>query len=119
MPTKYGFHCCLILTLVVDARESMGGIKPLLYADNLKSEGSNSDALFDAARISKEYILLLDTLPPPNVQLSTCASVRSRMKSWVISGYDDHCKVEFDVRNLGGHVDTTLRGQAGTVAGRI
>ena len=39
------------------------------------------------------------------------------MKSWVTSGENDHWNVELDVRDLGGHQDTTLRGQPGTIAG--
>ena len=37
----------------------------------------------------------------------------------MISGEDDHWKVELDVTDFGGHLDTTLRGQGDTIAGRI
>ena len=38
------------------------------------------------------------------------------MKSWVISCEDVHWKVELHVGDLGGPLDTTLRGRAGTVS---
>ena len=41
------------------------------------------------------------------------------MKSWVMSGEDVHRKVELDVRDLVGPLDTTLRGRAGTISGRF
>ena len=31
----------------------------------------------------------------------------------------NHWKVELDIRDLGGHLDTTFRGRTGTVSGRI
>ena len=34
------------------------------------------------------------------------------MRSCIKSGIADHWKVELDVRDLGGHLGTTLRGQA-------
>ena len=41
------------------------------------------------------------------------------MKSWLISDGGDPWKVELDVTDLGGHLDTTLRGRAGTLTDRI
>ena len=99
--------------------EAIGGIKLQLCVDHLKCVSSNSDALLDATRMSNQYILAVGQFAAPTecVLVSTCAS--RMMKSWVISGEDDQWKVESDVRDLGGHPDTTLRCQAGTIAGRI
>ena len=41
------------------------------------------------------------------------------MKSWVISSEDDDWKVELDIRDICGHLDTTLQGRPGTISGRI
>ena len=99
--------------------ESTGGIKPQVCADNLKRVCSNSDALLDAAHFSNRNIIAVGQVVASTecFVLSTCASVRSCMKSWVISGYDDHWKVDLDVRDCGGHLDTTLRGQAVNLTG--
>ena len=41
------------------------------------------------------------------------------MKSWVLSQEGDQWSVKFDVRDLGGHLDTTFRGWSSTLAGRV
>ena len=37
------------------------------------------------------------------------------MKEWVLSQEGDKWSVKFDVRDLGGHVDTTFRGWSSTL----
>ena len=100
--------------------EIVGGVKLQLYADNIMCVSINSDALLNAARISDQYIHRLDKLllPPRVSVLVRGVDNRRMMKSWVISGEDDHWKVELDVRNLGGHLDSTPLGRAGTNSGR-
>ena len=41
------------------------------------------------------------------------------MKLWDISGEDGFWKVQFDVRDLGGHLDFTYRARAGTLSRRV
>ena len=41
------------------------------------------------------------------------------MKDWVLSQDGDWWSVKFDVRDLGGHLDTTFRGWSSTLAARI
>ena len=49
------------------------------------------------------------------VLLSTSKAVRRAMKLWDISGDGGFWKVQLDVRDLGGHLDYTLRACAGTL----
>ena len=41
------------------------------------------------------------------------------MKDWVLSLEGDKWSVKFDVRDLGGHLDTTFRGWSSTLAARV
>ena len=41
------------------------------------------------------------------------------MKDWVLSQEGDQWSVRFDVRDLGGHLDTTFRGWSATLAARV
>ena len=41
------------------------------------------------------------------------------MKDWVLSQDGDRWTVRFDVRDLGGHLDTTFRGWSSTLAARV
>ena len=41
------------------------------------------------------------------------------MKDWVVSEEGDKWSVKFDVRDLGGHLDTTFRGWSATLATRV
>ena len=45
--------------------------------------------------------------------------VRKDMKDWVLSQEEDRWSVKFDVRDLGGHLDTTFRGWSSTRAARV
>ena len=47
--------------------------------------------------------------PNKCVLLSTSWEVRRDMKDWVLSDSGDKWSVKFDVRDLGGHLDTTFR----------
>ena len=57
--------------------------------------------------------------PGKCVLLSTSKSVRKGMKLWDISGDGGFWNVQLDVRDLGGHLDFTLRARAGTLSKRI
>ena len=41
------------------------------------------------------------------------------MKLWDVSGSGGFWKVQLDVRDLGGHLDLTLRARAGTLSHRV
>ena len=41
------------------------------------------------------------------------------MKGWVLSDSGDRWSVKFDVRDLGGHLDTTFRVWSSTLAARV
>ena len=78
---------------------------------------AHPDAFGAAACISNTYVLAVEqaAVSTECVLLSTCLSVPKDMKSWLISDGGDPLKVELDVTDLGGHLDTTLRGRAGTL----
>ena len=88
--------CCRYL-------EAFHGVKPLLYADNLKCVSSNDDDLLEAAWFTYSYIWLVGQTPAPSkcVLLSTCAVVSGLMKNLVLSDAGDSWTVKLDVRDLG------------------
>ena len=51
--------------------------------------------------------------------LCTAKKVRSDMKGWIVSGAGNKWTVRLDVRDLGGHLDSTLRARATTLGYRI
>ena len=77
--------------------------------------------LLRAARFTTGYVRLVGQEPAPCkcVLLSTCREVRRDMKSWVLSDSGDKWSVKFDVRDLGGHLDTTFRGRSSILAARV
>ena len=97
------------------------GVKPQLYADNLKCVSGEADDLLEAARFTNIYIRLVGQAPAPSkcILLSTSAEVRSLMKDWVLSDSGDRWSVKLDTRDLGGHLDTTHRRRNFTLAGRV
>ena len=97
------------------------GVEPQLYADNLKCTSRDPALLLHAARFTTGYVRLVGQEPAPGkcVLLSTSKDVRSNMKDWVLSQEGDRWSVKFDVRDLGGHLDTTFRGWSATLAARV
>ena len=97
------------------------GVQPQLYADNLKCVSRDPDLLLNAARFTTGYVRLVGQEPAPSkcVFLSTSRDVRRDMKEWVLSLDGDKWSVRFDVRDLGGHLDTTFRGWSSTLAARV
>ena len=57
--------------------------------------------------------------PSKCVFLSTSRFVRREMRDWVVTDEGDRWTVKFDVRDLGGHLDTTFRGWSSTLASRV
>ena len=102
--------------------EAMSDVKPQLYADNLKCSAERPRALFDSARFTAQYVRSVgqDVSPGKCVLLSTSSkSVRKAMKLWDFSGKGGFWKVQLDVRDLGGHLDFTLRARVGTLSKRV
>ena len=97
------------------------GVEPQLYADNLKCTSRDPELLLHAARFTTEYVRLVGQEPASSksILLSTSREVRVDMKDWVLSQEGDQWSVKFDVRDLGGHLDTTFRGWSSTLATRV
>ena len=94
------------------------GVQPKFYADNLKCLSRSPDLLLHAARFTTNFVRLVGQEPAPSkcVLLSTSGEVRKDMKGWVLSHEGDQWSVRFDVRDLGGHLDTAFRGWSSTLA---
>ena len=86
------------------------GVQPQLYADNLKCISRDPDVLLRAAGFTTGYVRLVGQEPAPSkcVLSSTSREVRRDFKDWVLSDGGDKWSVKFDVRDLGGHLDTTF-----------
>ena len=97
------------------------GVQPQLYADNLKCLSRSPELLLHAARFTTKYVRLVGQEPAPSkcVLLRTSREVRKDMKGGVLSQEGDQWSVKFDVRDLGGHLDTTFRGWPSTLAARV
>ena len=87
-------------------------VEPQLYADNLKCVSWDPALLMRAARFTTSYVRVVGQEPAPSkcLLLSPSRAVRKDMKDWVLSEEGDKWSVKFDVRDLGGHLDTTFRG---------
>ena len=107
-------HCILGVVFT----DSLPDIEPQLYADNLKCSAERPRALFESAWFAAQYVRSVgqDVSPGKCVLLSTSKSVRKAMKLWDISGDGGFWNVQLDVRDLGGHLDFTLRARAGTLS---
>ena len=57
--------------------------------------------------------------PSKCVLLSTSREVRRDVKELVLSLEGDKWSVKYDVRDLGGHLDTTFRGWSSTLAAGV
>ena len=64
-------------------------------------------------------LVLQEPAPSKCDLLSTFRDVRKDMKEWVLSREGDKWSVRFDVRDLGGHLDTSFRGWSSTLAARV
>ena len=97
------------------------GVEPQLHADNLKCVSRDPDLLLSAARFTTGYVRLggQEVVPSKCVLLSTSRDVRKDMGAWVLFQEGDRWSVECDVRDLGGHLDTTFRGWSATLAALV
>ena len=91
------------------------------YADNLKCVSRDPNLLLRAARFTTGYVRLVgqELAPSKFVLLSTSRVVRKDLRDWVLSQEGDKWSVKIDVRDLGGHLDTTFRGLSSTLAARV
>ena len=103
------------------ALESIPGVRPQLYADNLKCVSGSPGALLAAARFTSMYIRLVgqEAAPQKCVFLSTSKLVRGDVKGWSVSDTGDKWSVRLDIRDLGGHLDSTLSARAATLGSRV
>ena len=97
------------------------GVQPQLYADNLKCVSRDPDLLLNAAPFTTGYVRSVgqELAPGKCVLLGTSRDIRRDMKDLVLSQEGDQWSVRFDVRDLGGHLDTTFRGWSSTLAARV
>ena len=101
--------------------DALPSVKRQLYADNLKCSAERPFALFEAARFTAQYVRSVgqDVSPGKCVLHNTSKSVGKAMKLWDVSGNGGFWTVQLDVRDLGGHLDFTLRARAGTPSKRV
>ena len=88
-------------------------VSPQLYADKLKCVSTRPEQLLRAAQFTSAYVKLVGQEPAPSkcILMSTSAG-------WVIS--DQECwTVKLDIRDLGGHLDTTYRAWGRTLVARV
>ena len=97
------------------------GVQPQLYADNLKCVSGDPLLFLNASRFTTGYVRLVGQEPTPSKcdLLSTSREVRKDTKEWVLSQEGNKWSVKFDIRDLGGHLNTTFRGWSSTLAARV
>ena len=101
--------------------ESRASISPQLYADNLKCSSYDVDSVLAAAQYNVSYVHAVgqEASPSKCVLLSTSKAARRRMTAWRNLNEGCFWAVQLDVRDLGGHLDVTLRAVAGTLTNRV
>ena len=101
--------------------ESLVGISPQLYAGNLKCTSNSVDSVLAAAQKTVSYVHAVgqEASPGKCVLLSTSKAARRRMTAWRDVNEGCFGAVKLDVRDLGGHLDVTLRAVAGTLSSRV
>ena len=101
--------------------ESQAGISPQLYFDNLKCTSYNVDSVLAAAQYTVSYVRAVgqEASPSKCVLLRTSKAARRRMTAWRNRNEGCFWAVKLDVRDLGGHLDVTLRAVAGTLTNRV
>ena len=97
------------------------GISPQLHADNLKCTSYDVDTLIAAARYTVSYVKVVgqEASPSKCVFRSPSGAARRRMTAWRNENEGCFWAVKLDVRDLGGHLDVTLRASAGNLSSRV
>ena len=101
--------------------ESLAGISPQLYADNLKCTFYSVDSVLAAAQYTVSHVHAVgqEASPSKCVLLRTSKAARRRTTAWRNMNEGCFWAVKLDVRDLGGHLDVTLRAVAGTLSNRV
>ena len=96
-------------------------VSPQLYADNLECVCSKPEQLLRAAQFTSAHVRLVGQEPAPSkcVLMSTSAAIRRDMKTWLVSERGERWSVKLDIRDLGGHLDSTYRAWGRTLAARV
>ena len=96
-------------------------ISPQLYADNLKCTSYSVDSVLSAAQYTVSHVHAVgqEASPSKCVLLSTSKAARRRMTAWRNRNEGCFWAVKLDVRDLGGHLDVTLRAVAVTLSSRV
>ena len=81
----------------------------------------NVDSVLEAAQYTVSYVRAVgqEASPSKCVLLSTSRAARRRMTAWCTGNEGCFWAVKLDVRDLGGHLDVTLRAVAGTLTNRL
>ena len=121
MPLEHDVHCCFTFVPWCRYLSAQEGVEHQLYADNLKCVSRDPALLLRAAGFTTgDFRLVGQELAPCKcLFFSTSKAVRKVVKDWVLSQEGDKWSVKFDVRDLGGHLDTTSRGWSATLASRV
>ena len=100
---------------------SQVSISPQLYADSFKCTSESVDSVLAAAQYTVSYVHAVgqEVSPCKCVLLSTSKTARRRMTAWRNEHEGCFWAVKLDVRDLGGHLDVTLRAVAGTLSNRV
>ena len=97
------------------------GAVPQVYADNLKfTSRGRAVPVLDAAAATHEYVVDIgqSLAPAKSAFLSTSPVARRAMRRvWLVAGA--RWVVALDLRDLGGHLDSSLHRWAGTLASRV
>ena len=101
--------------------EAQDGVSPQFFTNNLKCFSRDPGLLLRAAWFTTGYVRLVgqEFAPSQCVLLSTSKVVRRGVRDWLLSQEGDTWSVRLDVRDLGGHLDSTFRGWSATLSARV
>ena len=121
MSFEHDVYCCLVFALVSVSGCSGGSMASAVCSIILSVLQGTPGLLLHAARFTTGYVRLVGQEPAPSkcVLVSTSRVVRSDMRGWVVTDEGHRWSVKLDVRDLGGHLDTTLHGWSSTLASRV
>ena len=116
-PLSMIFHRSSLYSLV----SLCANISPQLYADDLKCTSYCVDSVLTAAQYTVSFVRAVgqEASPSKCVLLGTSKAVRRRMIAWRNRNEGCFWAVKLDVRDLGGHLDVTLRAVACTLTNRF
>ena len=93
----------------------------IFLLSSMKCTSYSVDSVLAAAQYTVSYVHAVgqEASPSKCVLLSTSKAARRRMTAWRNRNEGCFWAVKLDVRDLGGHLDVTLRAVAGTLSNRI